>query len=166
MSTHGKGPLTGRQVGQYQILSRLGAGGMGEVYLARDTKLDRDVALKVLPEEFVSHSDRLNRFRGEARMLAAVNHPHIGAIHGVEDASGFLALVLEFVDGPTLADRLRERALGTAEALRIALEIAEALEAAHEKGIVPSRPQTIEYQADGRWSREGTRLRDRQGPAP
>ena len=98
--------LTGRRLGAYQVQARIGAGGMGEVYRARDTKLGRDVAIKILPRAFTSDPDRLARFEREARMLAALNHPHIGAIYGLEDADGVRALVLELVDGETLADRI------------------------------------------------------------
>ena len=98
--------LIGKQIGPYRVLSLLGAGGMGEVYRARDTKLGRDVAIKVLPPMFTADRDRLARFEREARMLATLNHPHIGAIYGLEDADGVRALVLEFVDGETLAEKL------------------------------------------------------------
>ena len=118
------------------MLSLLGAGGMGEVYRARDTKLGRDVALKVLPAKFTADGDRLARFEREARMLATLNHPHIGAIYGFENAGSVGALVLELVEGPTLAERLAKGPIPPTEALRLAREIAEALEAAHEKGII------------------------------
>jgi Tol biopolymer transport system component len=151
MSVEDSGLLIGRQIGAYRILDRIGAGGMGEVYRALDTKLDRTVAFKVLPPEFLNDQDRLNRFRREARLLAAFNHPHIAAIHGVEEANGFPALVLELVEGPTLADRLKRRDLGATESLRIAHEIAEALEAAHEKGIIHRdlKPSNIKLTGDG-----------------
>src|SRR6266516_1189995 len=96
----------GDRFGLYEVVSSLGAGGMGEVYRARDTKLGRDVAIKILPQRFTSDPDRLARFEREARMLAALNHPHIGSIYGLEDAGGILGLVLELVEGPTLAERL------------------------------------------------------------
>ena len=134
-STAGR-DLTGQQVGAYCITSMLGRGGMGEVYRAHDSRLGRDVALKVLPKEFTADIGRLARFEGEARMLAALNHPHIGAIFGVEDAIGFPALVLEFVDGETLAERLRRGPIAVRDALAIAGQIADALDAAHQKGIV------------------------------
>ena len=98
--------LVGRQIGSYTILSRLGAGGMGEVYRARDTKLGRDVAIKVVADVFLSDAERLARFEREARVLATLNHPHIGAIYGVEEADGVRGLVLELVEGATLAERL------------------------------------------------------------
>ena len=128
--------VVGQQVGPYQIQGRLGAGGMGEVYRAHDTKLGRDVAIKVLPRIFTSDRERLARFEREARLLAALNHPSIGAIHGLEDVDGVAALVLELVEGRTLADRLANGAIPIQEALNIASQIAAALEAAHEKGIV------------------------------
>jgi Tol biopolymer transport system component len=128
--------LVGRVFGPYVISARIGEGGMGEVYRARDAKLGRDVAIKVLPAAFTSDPERLARFEREARMLAALNHPHIGAIYGVEERDGIRALVLELVDGPTLADRLANGPLPITEALRVAKQIAEALEAAHGSGIV------------------------------
>ena len=128
--------LTGRRLGAYHVLSPLGVGGMGEVYRARDTRLGRDVAIKILPREFTSHPDRLARFEREARVLASLNHPHIGGIYGVEEGEGIHALVLELVEGETLADRIARSALPVKEALAIAREIADALDSAHEKGIV------------------------------
>jgi Tol biopolymer transport system component len=128
--------LVGHQFGTYRILSRLGAGGMGEVYRARDSKLGRDVAIKVLPAAFTADPDRLARFEREARLLAALNQPHIGAIYGLEDVDGVSALVLELVEGETLSERLARGPVPVIEALAIARQIAEALEAAHEKGIV------------------------------
>src|SRR5258705_2872362 len=126
----------GARVGHYEILSALGAGGMGEVYRARDTKLDREVAIKVLPELFVSDPERVARFEREAKTLAALNHPHIGGIYGLEDAGGIRALILELVEGPTLADRIAQGPIPLAEALPIAAQIADALEAAHEQAII------------------------------
>src|SRR5262245_34417834 len=109
---------------------------MGEVYRARDTKLGRDVALKVLPSSFAGDQERIARFRREAQVLATLNHPHIGAIHGVEESNGAQVLVLEFVDGLTLADRLRRGPLPVDEAVAIARQLADALGAAHERGII------------------------------
>src|ERR1700682_5612595 len=130
-------PLSaGTHLGTYEILSSLGAGGLGEVYNARDTKRGREVALKILPENFTHDPERLARFRREAHVLAALNHPHIGAIYGLDEANGQQFLVLELIDGETLADRLKTGALPLDEALSIAKQIAEALEAAHEKGII------------------------------
>ena len=131
-----RGSLTGRQLGAFQIGALLGAGGMGQVYRARDTELGRDVAMKVVSPEWTADLDRLARFEREARTLAALNHPHIAAIYGLARADGVRALVMELVEGPTLADRLARGALPIDEALRIARQIAEALEAAHEQGIV------------------------------
>jgi len=126
----------GARLGPYEILSALGAGGMGEVYRARDTKLGRDVAIKILPQVFSNDPERLARFEREARMLAALNHPNIGAIYGLEEAGGVSALVLELVEGETLADRIRRGPAPVTEALTIARQIADALDAAHEKGII------------------------------
>jgi Tol biopolymer transport system component/serine/threonine protein kinase len=128
--------LTGRRLGVYQIQERIGAGGMGEVYRAHDTRLGRDVAIKVLPPLFALERERVSRFDREARVLAALNHPHIAAIYGVEDVEGVRGLVLEFVNGPTLADRVAAGPLTLADALTIALQIAGALEAAHAQGII------------------------------
>ena len=128
--------MIGRQIGTYRIVAPLGAGGMGEVYRARDIKLGRDVAIKILPSHFTADPERLARFAREARLLATLNHPNIGAIYGLEETDGITALVLELVEGPTLADRWRASRLPIADALAIARQIAEALEAAHEKGIV------------------------------
>jgi serine/threonine-protein kinase len=131
----------GTRLGQYEILSALGAGGMGEVYRARDAKLNRNVALKVLPEVFALDPDRLARFKREAQVLASLNHPNIAAIYGCEESNHVHALVLELVEGPTLADLIAgagagPRALSVEDALPIARQIAEALEAAHEQGII------------------------------
>ena len=127
---------TGTRVGIYEVTGKLGEGGMGEVYRAHDTTLDRDVALKVLSEAFTADADRLSRFQREAKVLASLNHPNIGAIHGLESAGETQALVLELIEGPTLADRIAEGAIPVDEALTIAQQIAEALEAAHDQGIV------------------------------
>lgn len=128
--------LVGRALGAYQIRARLGAGGMGEVYRAHDSKLRREVAIKILPADFTSDPERLRRFEHEARVLAALNHPHIAAIHGLEDSDGVRALILELVEGETLAERIARGPLPLREALTIARQIAEAIEAAHEKGII------------------------------
>src|SRR5213593_4050678 len=124
---------------------------MGEVYRAKDTKLDREVAIKVLPELFVSDPERVARFQREAKTLASLNHPHIGGIYGLEDASGVHALVLELVEGPTLADRIAQGPIPVDEALAIAKQIAEALEAAHEQGIIHRdlKPANIKVRDDG-----------------
>jgi eukaryotic-like serine/threonine-protein kinase len=143
--------LTGQRLGVYHILDLLGVGGMGEVYRARDTKLGRDVALKVLPRLFSADPERLARFDREARLLASLNHPHIAAIYGFEQTSGVHALVLELIEGPTLAERLQRGPLPITEALRIARQIADALEAAHERRIVHRdlKPQNIKVKPDG-----------------
>jgi serine/threonine-protein kinase len=128
--------LTGRRLGPYEIGSLIGAGGMGEVYRAHDTTLGRDVAIKILPAAVVNDQDRRARFEREARVLAALSHPHIAAIYGFEDRDGIHALILELVEGQTLADRLRSGAMPLQDALAIARQIADALDAAHDKGIV------------------------------
>ena len=137
----------GTKIGPYEVLSPLGAGGMGEVYRARDTRLNRDVAIKILPELFALDADRVARFQREAQVLASLNHPHIAQIYGVEDR----ALVLELVNGPTLAERIAQGPLPLDEALPMAKQIAEALEAAHEHGIVHRdlKPANIKLTADG-----------------
>ena len=142
---------TGTTIGPYAILSRLGAGGMGEVYRARDTKLGREVAIKILPRLFTGDRERLARLEREARMLASLNHPHIGAIYGVEDMDGTPALILELVDGDTLAERIAKGPLSIGEALNIARQVADATEAAHEKGIVHRdlKPANIKITPDG-----------------
>jgi serine/threonine protein kinase len=126
----------GTRLGPYEITDTLGAGGMGEVYRARDTKLQRDVAIKVLPEVFAADPDRLARFAREAQVLATLNHPNIGAIHGFQESDSVQALVLELVEGPTLADRIAQGAIPIDEAFPIARQIAEALQAAHEQGVI------------------------------
>ncbi|HYN10301.1 MAG TPA: protein kinase [Vicinamibacterales bacterium] len=127
---------TGTRLGSYEVLSPLGAGGMGEVYLARDTKLGRSVAVKVVREGLAADPDRVVRFEREAKVLASLNHPHIAALYGMEQADGRHFLVMELVEGETLADRLRRGAMPVEETLKVALQIADALEAAHEKSIV------------------------------
>src|SRR5262245_9876300 len=132
--------IPGARLGSYEIVSALGAGGMGEVYRARDTKLNRDVALKVLLPDVANDPERLARFRREAQVLASLNHPNIAQIFGLEGQEGQEGqersfLVLELVDGPTLADRIARGPIPMDEALPIAKQIAEALEAAHEQGI-------------------------------
>jgi len=141
----------GSRIGGYEIVSLLGAGGMGEVYRARDTKLNRDVALKILPEAFTADGDRIARFRREAQVLASLNHPNIAAIYGFEDSGTTHALVLELVEGPTLADRIAKGPIPLDEALPIAKQIADALEAAHEQGIIHRdlKPANIKVRDDG-----------------
>jgi serine/threonine-protein kinase len=140
----------GTRLGPYEILSTLGAGGMGEVYRARDAKLNRDVALKILPDALSLDSDRVARFRREAHVLASLNHPNIAAIYGFEDSGSTHALVLELVEGPTLADRIAKGPIPLDEALPIAKQIAEALEAAHEQGIIHRdlKPANIKLRDD------------------
>jgi serine/threonine protein kinase/Tol biopolymer transport system component len=142
----------GARFGPYEVAVPIGKGGMGEVYRARDVRLDRDVALKVLPDSLAADAERLARFQREARTLASLNHPNIGGIHGIEEANGVSALVLELVEGPTLADRIAQGALPLDEALPIVRQIAEALEAAHEQGIIHRdlKPANIKVRADGR----------------
>ena len=134
-------PLTpGTRFGSYEIAGLIGAGGMGEVFRARDTKLNRDVAIKVLPDSFASDSERLARFNREAQTLAALNHPHIAQIYGLEESVGVRALVMELVEGEDLSQRIARGAVPLDEALLIAKQIAEALEAAHwQQRLLPSR---------------------------
>jgi len=145
------GLFPGTRLGLYEIATQIGAGGMGEVYRARDTRLKRDVAIKVLPESLAADPERLARFQREAEVLAALNHPNIAAIYGLEDSTDTKALVMELVDGPTLADRIARGPLPVDEALPIARQIAEALEAAHEQGIVHRdlKPANIKVRDDG-----------------
>jgi eukaryotic-like serine/threonine-protein kinase len=145
--------LPGTRLGSYEILSAIGAGGMGEVYQAHDTKLGRDIAIKVLPEAFAHDADRLVRFQREAKMLAALNHPNIATIHGLEQSGGTSYLVMELVSGETLADRVkRDAKIPVEEALTIAKQIAEALEAAHEKGIIHRdlKPANVKLTPEGK----------------
>ena len=144
----------GARIGPYEVTAHIGVGGMGEVYRARDTKLNRDVAVKVLPELFALDPDRVARFKREAHVLASLNHPNIAAIYGFEEAAEAgrrCALVLELVEGPTLADRIARGRMPLDEALPIARQIADALEAAHERGIVHRdlKPANIKVRADG-----------------
>jgi serine/threonine protein kinase len=139
-------PSTDQRFGPYLILGKLGAGGMGEVFLARDPRLERDVVLKMLPAEVAGDAERMARFRHEALALAAVNHPNIATIFGFEESdSGVLALVLERVEGITLAERLKQRPMPPNEALRVCAQIAEALEAAHARGVIHRdlKPQNV-----------------------
>ena len=133
---HSRMDFIGRRIGVYEIRSLLGAGGMGEVYRARDTKLDRDVAIKILPSAFTSDPERLVRFEREARLLASLNHPHIASIYGFEETSDGPALVLELVDGETLAARLTKGPIPISESVSIARQLVDAFDAAHEHGIV------------------------------
>jgi serine/threonine-protein kinase len=141
----------GREVGNYQFVSLVGAGGMGEVYRARDTKLKREVAIKVIPDEFSRDPERISRFQREAELLASLNHPNIASIYDVEELNGSRFLILELVPGETLADRIRRGPIPVEEALKIALQIAEALEAAHERNIIHRdlKPANIKVTAEG-----------------
>ena len=141
----------GTKLGPYEITAQIGAGGMGEVYRARDPKLGRDVALKVLPEAFARDAERMARFQREAKVLASLNHPNIASIYGLEDSGAMHALVMELVEGPTLAERIRSGAVSIDEVLRIAKQITEALEYAHERGIVHRdlKPANVKLTTDG-----------------
>jgi serine/threonine protein kinase len=143
--------VSGTKLGPYEIVALLGAGGMGEVYRAHDTKLDRDVALKLLPPRFAADADRVSRLEREAQVLASLNHPHIGAIYGFEDDGNMPALVLELVDGETLDERVRRRPLPLSDAFTIAQQIADALDAAHRTGIIHRdlKPSNIKITPDG-----------------
>ncbi len=142
----------GTQLGQFEVLSPLGRGGMGEVYRARDSRLSREVALKVLPEALAKDADRVLRFEREARVLASLNHPHIAAVHGFEQGDGHRFLVLELVPGLTLAERLAKGPIEVREALTIARQIAEALEEAHSKGVIHRdlKPANVKITPEGR----------------
>jgi serine/threonine protein kinase len=141
----------GTRLGSYEILAPIGKGGMGEVYRARDSKLNRDVALKILPDVFAADHDRLTRFTREAQTLAALNHPNIAQIHGLEDRSSVRALVMELVEGPDLAERLARGPIPVDETIAIARQVADAIEAAHEHGIVHRdlKPANIKVRDDG-----------------
>ena len=141
----------GTRLGPYEVTAQIGVGGMGEVYRARDGRLQRDVAIKVLPEAFAQDSERLARFEREARTLASLNHQNIAAIYGLEDADGVKGLVMELVEGPTLADHIARGPIPIADALLIARQIGEALEAAHEQGIIHRdlKPANIKVRDDG-----------------
>jgi eukaryotic-like serine/threonine-protein kinase len=142
----------GTRLAHYEIIAAIGRGGMGEVWQARDTKLQRDVAIKTLPPEFAGNTDRLARFEREARLLASLNHPNIAAIYGLEEFEGARFLVLELVPGETLADRLSRGPIPVAEAVRLALQITEALEAAHERGVVHRdlKPANVKVTPEGK----------------
>src|ERR1700687_1725486 len=141
----------GTRLGPYEILAPLGAGGMGEVYRAKDTKLGRDVAIKVLPDSFAHDAERMARFEREAQVLASLNHPHIATIHGLEESNDIRALVMELVEGPTLAERIGHQPMSLDEALPISKQIAEGLEYAHERGIIHRdlKPANVKLTADG-----------------
>src|SRR4029079_2208203 len=142
---------SGVRLGVYEILAKLGEGGMGEVYRARDTRLKRDVAIKVLPDAFARDPDRLTRFEREAELLATLNHPNIASVYRFEEAASGSGIVLELVEGPTLADRIAQGPVPVEEALSIARQLTDALEAAHDKGIVHRdlKPANIKITSDG-----------------
>ena len=142
---------SGTRLGPYEIVAAIGAGGMGEVYRARDTKLNRDVAIKVLPDLFAKDPERLARLTREAQTLASLNHPNIAHIHGLEEFGGVRALVMELVEGRDLSQRMAQGTIPIDETLAIAKQIAEALEAAHDQGIVHRdlKPANIKVRADG-----------------
>src|SRR3954465_13090470 len=142
---------TGTRIGAYELLAVLGAGGMGEVYRARDTQLKRDVALKFLPPAMAADADRLARFQREAEILGSLNHTNIAHLYGLAEGGGMRALVMELVEGPTLADRISQGPMPLDETLGVARQIAEALETAHERGIVHRdlKPANIKVTPDG-----------------
>src|SRR5574341_505163 len=144
--------MIGSSIAHYRVTAKLGAGGMGEVYRATDSKLGRDVALKVLPEAFAQDAQRMQRFQREAQVLASLNHPHIATIHGLEEAGAVRALVMELVEGPTLAERIAQGAMPPEEALPVARQIADALEYAHDRGIIHRdlKPANIKLTPDGK----------------
>jgi serine/threonine protein kinase len=144
--------MIGKTLGTFECTALLGKGGMGEVYRAKDLKLGRDVAIKVLPEEFAKDTDRVARFQREAKLLASLNHPNIAGIYGLEESDGTHFLVLELIEGNTLADRLKRGAVPVEESLKLALQIAEALEAAHEKGVIHRdlKPANIKVTPEGK----------------
>jgi serine/threonine protein kinase len=145
-------PLTpGARLGPHEIAAQIGVGGMGEVYRAKDTNLGRDVANKILPETCANDPERRARFEREAKTLASLNHPNIAQIYGFEKANGIRALIMELVEGPTLADRIAEGPIPIVEALPIAKQLVEAIEAAHEQGIIHRdlKPANIKVRPDG-----------------
>ncbi len=144
--------MIGQTISHYKITDKIGEGGMGEVYRATDTKLNRDVALKVLPDAFAADRERMARFSREAQVLASLNHPNIASIYGLEDSDDKHALVLELVEGETLAERVSKGPVPLEESLKIALQIAEALEAAHDSGIIHRdlKPANVKITAEGK----------------
>jgi serine/threonine protein kinase len=144
--------MIGKKLVHYEVTSQIGKGGMGEVYQAKDTKLGRDVAIKVLPKEFALDTDRVARFQREAKLLASLNHPNIAAIYGLEKSEGTHFLVMELIEGDTLKDRIKSGPIPVEEALKLALQMAEALEAAHEKGVIHRdlKPANIKITPDGK----------------
>ena len=153
----------GTRLGVYEITTQIGEGGMGRCTGLAITKLDRDVAIKILPEAFAHDADRLARFQREAKTLASLNHPNIAIIHGLEQAGGVHALVMELVEGEDLSQRIARGAIPIDEALPIAKQIAEALEAAHEQGIIHRDLKPANIKVRARRHREGARFRVGQG---
>ena len=147
----GESTIVGTSISHYKVTEKIGEGGMGEVYRATDTKLNRDVALKILPEQFASDSQRMGRFQREAEVLASLDHPNIGQIYGIEEAGATKALVLQLIEGPTLAERIAQGPIPVEDALKISLQIAEGLEAAHEKGVIHRdlKPANIKINPEG-----------------
>ncbi len=143
---------SGTTLSHYQIIEKIGQGGMGEVYRAEDTNLRREVAIKVLPEQFTKDPQRLARFEREAQLLAQLNHPHIAAIYGLEEADGVRFLALELVPGETLAERVAKGPLPVEEALEVCRQIAEGMEAAHEKGVIHRdlKPANVKVTPEGK----------------
>lgn len=143
--------MVGQSIAHYHVQAKIGVGGMGEVYRATDSRLGRDVALKVLPESFARDTERMARFEREARVLASLNHPNIASIYGLEESNGARALVMELVEGVTLAERIKKGPLPLDEALPIAKQIAEGLEYAHERGIIHRdlKPSNVKVRPDG-----------------
>ncbi len=143
--------MVGTTISHYKVLEKIGEGGMGEVYRATDTKLNRDVALKILPQQFASDTQRMARFQREAEVLASLDHPNIGQIYGIEEAGQTKALVLQLIEGPTLAERIAQGPIPVEDALKIALQIAEGLEAAHGKGVIHRdlKPANIKITPEG-----------------
>jgi serine/threonine protein kinase len=145
-------PELGQNLSRYSIMGKIGKGGMGEVYRVKDQKLGRDVAIKVLPEEFAKDQDRVVRFQREAKLLASLNHPNIASIYGLEEAEGINFLVLELIEGGTFGDRMKHGPIPVEESLKLALQITEALEAAHEKGVIHRdlKPANIKVTPEGK----------------
>jgi len=143
--------ISGSRFCSYEIAESIGVGGMGEVYRATDLKLKREVAIKVLPESLAHDAERLARFQREAQILASLNHPNIAQIHGLEEADGIIALVMELIEGQTLAEKIEQGPIPADEAINFAVQIADALEAAHEQGIIHRdlKPANIKLRPDG-----------------
>jgi serine/threonine protein kinase len=156
----------GARIGVYSVVALVGKGGMGEVYRPHDTRLNRDVALKVTPEVFAADSDRMSRFEREAKLLASLNHTNIAAIYGLEESTSTKALVMELVEGPTLADRIAPGPIPVDEALPIAQQIAEALEYAHDHNVIHRdlKPANIKVKPDGTVIAQGAPVRGGLGP--